>query len=263
MFSTKLVLPMIGVRERIAEPESHPSITICITAFNEEEVIEDTIGDCLSILGTISGTHEILVVNDGSIDRTGEILAEISNKHQIIRVLTHPRNLGIARAHSWLIREAKGDLIFHFPADGEFKARELYKLLSKLQDGYDVVIGVRDKKEYNLYRLTISWIFNKLVLIFFKKNFVDIGGIRLARSVIWKNIPAKSTSAFFLAEKLILAYINGARIGFTYVDHVWRAKGKSKFNNPIKALKAFTDMLQFWLNRNDYKNLKINGTRTD
>lgn len=229
------------------EKSNWSSITICITAYNEEEIIADTINDCITVLNTIPGKHEILVVNDGSIDRTGEILNELSKKHQTIRVLTHPRNLGIARAHSWLIKEAAGDLIFHFPADGEIKAYELYKLINKLNEGNDIVIGVRGKKDYSFYRIAISWIYNWMVQLLFKINLVDIGGIRLARATVWKNITAKSNSAFFIAERLLLAHFNGARIGFTTVDHVWRPKGRSKFNNPLKAINAFNESFKFWL----------------
>lgn len=238
---------MIGHRERALQSASHPSISICITAYNEDEIIADTINDCITVLNTIPGKHEILVVNDGSIDHTGEILNELSKKHKTLRVLTHPRNLGIARAHSWLIQEAAGDLIFHFPADGEIKAYELYKLINKLNEGNDIVIGARKKKDYGLYRNTISWIYNWMVQLLFKINLVDIGGIRLARADIWKGIPTKSNSAFCNAERLLIAHSTGARIGFIPVEHIWRTKGKSKFNNPLLALETFKELFIFWL----------------
>jgi len=238
---------MIGLKERTLQSASHPSITICMTAYNEEAVIADTINDCITVLNQIPGHHEILVVNDGSTDRTGEILQELEKKHSRLRVLVHPENLGIAKAQRWLIQEAKGELIFHLASDGEWKAGELYKLLDKLHEGYDIVIGVRRKKHYSLYRKVISWFYNTLVLILFRKNLHDIGSIRLARAGLWKQTPAESNSAFFLAEKLLLAYLKGARIGFTVVDHVWRSKGRSKFNNPLKALEAFVELFRFWL----------------
>jgi len=229
------------------EKKSLSSISICMTAYNEQELIEETINDCTKLISTIPGEHEILVVNDGSTDDTGKILNKLSIKDSSLQILEHPKNLGIARAQRWLIQEAKGDLIFHFPADGEFKAQDLNKLLVKLEDGYDIVIGVRLKKQYSFYRSIISWIYNKFVLILFRTNLVDIGSIRLARASLWKRIPAESNSAFFIAEKLLIAHLNGARIGFTSVDHIWRSKGRSKFNNPVMALFTLSELFNFWL----------------
>jgi glycosyltransferase involved in cell wall biosynthesis len=250
---------MIGLRERTFQSASPPSITICMTAYNEEAVIADTVNDCISVLDQIPGQHAILVVNDGSTDRTGEILHELEKKHPRLRVLVHPENRGIARAQRWLVQEAKGELIFHFASDGEWKAKELHGLLDKLHEGYDIVIGVRRKKNYTLYRWITSRFYNVLVLILFGKNFHDIGSIRLARANLWKRIPAESNSAFFIAEKLLLAYRNGARIGFSPVDHVWRSTGRSKFNNPLRALEAFVELFNFWLSPRSRRTIDLWG----
>jgi glycosyltransferase involved in cell wall biosynthesis len=229
----------------IEAAEKNPSLSVCMTAYNEEGVIRETVLDCLSVLERIPGNHEILVVNDGSTDRTGEILHELAAQWPQLRVLVHPENRGYAAAQRWLIRAASKDLIFHMAADGEWKAEELYKMLEKMREGFDIVIGVRRKKHYSLYRKAVSWIYNVLVVLLFQKNLHDIGSIRLARANVWKRVPAQSNSAFFMAEKLLLAHRNGARIGFTPVDHVWRLKGKSKFSNPLNAVKAMDELVRF------------------
>jgi glycosyltransferase involved in cell wall biosynthesis len=228
-------------------PVSPTSITVCMPAYNEEAVIADTVYDCAKTLAELPGQHTILVVNDGSTDRTGEILADLARQLPQLRILVHPENRGIAHAQSWLIREAEGELIFHIAADGEWRASELHGLLGKLNEGYDIVIGVRRRKHYSWYRKMVSWVYNMLVVVLFGKNLRDIGSIKLARARLWKRIPAEANSAFFLAKKLLLAYRNGARIGFTSVEHVWRSTGRSKFNNPMRALEAFVELLSFWL----------------
>jgi dolichol-phosphate mannosyltransferase len=223
-----------------------PSITICMTAYNEEAVIANTICDCITVLNQIPGDHTILAVNDGSTDRTGEILQNLAAQYAQLRILVHPENRGIAQAQRWLIGEAQSDLIFHLAADGEWRASELHGLLAKLSQGYDIVIGVRRHKHYSAYRKVVSWLYNVFTLLLFGKNFRDIGSIKLVRAGLWKRLPAESNSAFFMAERLLLASRNGARIGFVPVDHVWRATGRSKFNNPLRALEAFVELVQFW-----------------
>jgi glycosyltransferase involved in cell wall biosynthesis len=227
-----------------------------MTAYNEQAVIADTICDCLTVLDQIPGHHEILVVNDGSTDRTGEILSDLAMNYSQIRILVHPENRGIAQAQRWLIHEAKGSLIFHIAADGEWRASELHRMLHQLNEGYDIVIGVRRKRHYSVYRKIVSWMYNMLVLVLFRRNFHDIGSIRLVRAALWKRIPSESNSAFFIAEKLLLAHRNGCRIGFIGVDHVWRSSGRSKFNNPLRALDAFVELLAFRLSIRS--RLKIN-----
>jgi glycosyltransferase involved in cell wall biosynthesis len=238
---------MIQTGQSSVEGTPHPSITICIAAYNEEAAIARTIQDCVGVLEQIPGRHTVLVVNDGSTDRTGDILRELALTYSQLRILVHPENQGIAQAQRWLIREAEGDVIFHFPADGEFRVSELPGLLNTLNEGYDIVIGVRRKKHYSLYRKAVSWFYNVLVVMLFRQNLRDIGSIRLVRARLWKRIPAQSRSSFFIAEKLLLASRNGARVGFAQVDHVWRSTGRSKFHNPLRALEAFADAVAFWL----------------
>lgn len=248
---------MIEPRQPPVEETPHPSITICIAAYNEEAAITDTIRDCMTVLDQIPGRHSILIVNDGSTDRTGEILGDLAVKFSRLRVLVHPENRGIAKAQRWLIREADGDLIFQISADGEWRISELQGLLNKLNEGYDIVIGVRRKKHYSLYRKAVSWFYNMLVAVLFRKNLRDIGSIKIARARLWKRIPARSQSAFFNAEKLLLAYRNGARIGFTPVDHVWRPTGRSNFNNPLRALETFAELVGFWLSPQSRQKLDL------
>jgi dolichol-phosphate mannosyltransferase len=239
------------------ETPTLPSITVCMTAYNEEAIIANTLHDCLSTLERIPGDHNILVVDDGSTDRTGEILRGFEARYSNVRVLVHPENRGFVAGLRWLIAEAEGDLIFHLAADGEWKAAELHGMLAKLSEGYDIVIGVRREKHYSFYRGVISRLYNLLVLVLFGKQFRDIGSIRLARASLWKRIPATSNSAFFIAEKLLLAHRNGARIGFVPVDHQWRSSGHSKFNNPLNAARALGELVTFWMSPRSRQRIEL------
>ncbi|MGH9172731.1 MAG: glycosyltransferase family 2 protein, partial [Vicinamibacterales bacterium] len=193
--------------------------------------------------------YEIIVVNDGSTDGTGAILQALATTDPRLLVVTNEVNRGFAAGVRRLLRDAPGELVFYLAADGEWRARELFGLLDKLGEGYDLVIGVRRQKHYGAYRLATSWLFNLLVRALFGINLQDVGSITLAYSRIWKRISPQSDTAFACAEVLLLAWLNGARIGFTPVDHVWRSTGRSKFNNPLRALEAFADLFAFWLSQ--------------
>lgn len=224
-----------------------PFISICVAAYNEQQALAETVGECARVLHAVPGSHEILVVDDGSVDRTREVLEAVSATVGELRYLVHQRNLGYAAAQRTLIREARGELIFHVPADGEMKASELPKFLAKLAEGYDIVVGVRENKEYTRYRRLVSCVYNRLIVLLFGVNLRDVGGMRLATSAIWKQLAVRSGSATCMAERLVLAQRGGARIGFVSITHHWRRTGRSKFNHPWAAFRSLIDLLRLRL----------------
>jgi dTDP-4-amino-4,6-dideoxygalactose transaminase len=239
------------VRASLGAPvaSASPTITICMTVYNEEAVIAATIRECLDVLDEVPGEHSILVMNDGSTDSTGRILEALAASDRRVRVLTNATNRGFAVSVRRLFGAAPGEVIFHIAGDGEWRARELHGLLRKLREGFDVVVGIRRRKNYGPYRQVVSWIFNRLIRVVFGQDLRDAGSITLAYSRQWKRIAPRTDSAFFSAEVLLLAALDGARIGFAPVDHVWRSTGKSNFNSPLRALEAFIDLCAFRLSR--------------
>src|SRR5262249_41049129 len=134
----------------------------------------------------------------------------------------------------------------HIGADREWRMAEIPRLLAALE-GYDIVIGVRREKQYTWGRKVVSACFNGLVALLWGKHFGDLGSIKMVRSKLWKQIPLTSQSAFVHAQRLLIAYRNGARITTIPVDHLPRRAGQSKFARPSQAVRALIELLQFWL----------------
>lgn len=253
----KLTVVPVVAPAAAAAPTGHPSITVCMTAFNEEGQIGDTLSDVAKVLDALPGEHTLLVVDDGSHDRTGEIVRARAGADPRIRLLVHPENRGVAHALRWLIAEAPGDVLFHLASDGEWSASELFGMLDKLNEGYDIVIGVRTSKHYTLYRKIVSRCYNLLIGGLFGTWLGDAGSIRIARAARWKPVPADSNSAFFVAEKLLTARRSGCRIGLAPVAHRWRKKGTSSFNNPLKALVAFRELIAYRLSPRSFRRVEL------
>ncbi len=222
-------------------------VSVCIPAYNEEAVIADTIADVVGVLAALPGQHELLVVDDGSIDRTWEMLTELAARYPVLRLLRHDRNRGLAAAQKTLVDAARGDYIMHIGADGEWRAAELIPMLAKLEEGHDIVIGVRRDKRYTLSRKVISAGYNLLVALLWGKHFGDLGSIKLVRSSLWKRIPFTSSTAAVNAQRVLIAYRNGARIGTVLVDHRGRKGGRSKFAHPRHAAAAAAELIRFRL----------------
>ncbi len=227
-------------------PAAVTGVSICIAAFNEELNVPHTVAEAAETLGAIPGTHEILIVDDGSEDGTWKELCRLQDQFPQLRPLKHSRNRGIAEAQKTLVSEAVGPYIFHIGADRQWHMNELRRMLQTLQEGdYDVVIGVRTNKKYTLWRKFVSSSFNMIVALLWGKHFGDLGSIKLAKAPLWKQIPFGSSSAFVHAQRLLIAHNNGAKIGTIPVDHLERVAGTSKFTSPVQAWKAFSELIRF------------------
>ncbi len=120
-------------------------ISIVIPAFNEEGSIEKVVEEAFSVLKEISSDYEVLVVDDGSRDRTAPILDTMSNLDPRLRVIHHRTNQGAGSALKTCYTNASGKLVFFVPADGQVSAKELYKLLPFAKDAH-AVVGCRAKR---------------------------------------------------------------------------------------------------------------------
>jgi len=236
-----------NVPQSPAVSESQPIVSVVIPAFNEEQVIAETVGEAAELLAGVPGAHEILVCDDGSSDGTLAVLRELEPRVPMLRVLVHERNRGNPAAQRTLVTAARGRYIFHIGADREWRMAELVPMLAKLEAGADIVIGVRRRKQYSLARKFVSGSYNWLVALLWGRHFGDLGSLRMARASLWQQLPFESDSAFIHAERILIAYGNGAVIETVPVDHVARTTGSSKFANPKAAASALVDLVKFRL----------------
>jgi len=222
-------------------------LSVCIPAYNEADILGETIEEAVDTLRAIPGEHEILVVDDGSTDDTWTVLQEAARRHPQVRPLRHPRNQGNPVALKTLVEAARGEVIFHIGADREWRMAEIPRMLAVLEQGNDIVIGVRKHKQYTPWRRFVSGAYNLLVAALWGRHFGDLGSIKMARASLWKRIPFDTTSAFVNAERILIAYRSGARIATLPVGHRARRTGRSSFTSPLHALRAFRDLVRFRL----------------
>jgi len=95
-------------------------ISMCFPAYNEEKNIASVLNECLSLKKNSKFKWEFVVVDDGSKDRTGEILKQFSKKDSSIVYYKHAKNMGYATAFRTCLRHAKGDVVFVIDSDGQY-----------------------------------------------------------------------------------------------------------------------------------------------
>src|SRR5688572_25142097 len=104
----------------------------------------------------VTDDFEVLVVNDGSVDKTGEILHRLQAELPFLRVVTHERNLGYGAALITGFKNAAKDLIFYTDGDGQYDVREMHLLLARMEPGIDLVNGYKVKRADAWYRVLIG-----------------------------------------------------------------------------------------------------------
>ena len=220
-------------------------ISICIPAYNEEKTIEQAVHDASETLKKTNVPGEILVIDDCSNDSTKEILERTKKNMPILQVRHHAANQGIAKTFNELYRWASRELVFLYPADGQWKMNILIDMFGLIDD-YDLVVARRTKKHYNLSRKIVSWIFNFLPILLFRTRTYDAGSLKLARREIY-DIPVISSGVFVEAERIVRAKRLGYRIGSIGVDHIPRISGKSSGAKLALIAQSIVDLISCWI----------------
>jgi glycosyltransferase involved in cell wall biosynthesis len=156
--------------------ENQFSVSIVIPAFNEESAIADVVKGVLGRLSSVE--HEVIVVNDCSVDNTA-LWAEQAGA----RVLSHPVNKGYGAALKTGIRNAKHEWIIMFDADGQHDPDDVLRLIERVQQGLDMVVGARDKSSFQYAsRMPGKWLIHKIASFLVGEQPEDINsGLRIFR----------------------------------------------------------------------------------
>jgi glycosyltransferase involved in cell wall biosynthesis len=194
-------------------PSTPDSVSLFFPVYRDERTVRTVAEKALSLLSSLGGEHEVIIIDDGSPDRSGEIADELAREDPRIRVIHHPRNLGYGAAVRSGIGASRFDLVCMTDGDDEYEVEDFRKLL-KLRDRYDLVITFRYKKIYSGTRIFVSWVYNRLLRFLFRTPFRDVStGLRLARRSVLEDVELEATSPFIGAELAIKAMLKGYRVG--------------------------------------------------
>ncbi len=159
--------------------EANFDLSIIIPSYNEEVRLPETLQRIAEYLPTLRMRTEVLVVDDGSTDRTAAVAESFHGKLTVLRVLSNGTNRGKGYSVRQGMLEAQGDMVLFTDADLSAPIEEAEKLLRPLNNGYDVAIGSRamDRSlistRQSIFRETAGIIFNKIVRMVLRLPFVD------------------------------------------------------------------------------------------
>ncbi|PIS09412.1 hypothetical protein COT75_01900 [Candidatus Beckwithbacteria bacterium CG10_big_fil_rev_8_21_14_0_10_34_10] len=222
-------------------------LSVFFPAYNEEKNIKKTVLNAVKVLKQVSSKWEIVVVNDGSTDKTGEIVKRLSKNDKRIKLIDHQFNKGYGGALKTGIASCQYNLIAYTDSDGQFDFWEINKFLKKMEKS-DLAIGYRLKRTDILYRRVLAKILMFTNLILFGLNVKDVDcGFKLFKRKVIKEIGQLYTSsAITETELLVRAKKKGFKVCEIGVKHNSRIEGEQTGGKAGVVIKAAVDGLSLW-----------------
>jgi dolichol-phosphate mannosyltransferase len=226
-----------------SEPRAQPYYSIVIPAYNEEDVVGELLDELRRFLGTWRSDYELLMIDDGSSDRTAEIIGNrFANwsQGQLVRL---SRNCGQGAALYYGMKRACGQVVILMDGDGQNDPQDIPKMLAPL-DRVDMVVGVRVDRRDSFTRRTMSRLANAARSRILRDGVADTGcGIKaFHRRVIDAFIPMRTLYSFMPA----LAISAGFTVDQVPVHHRPRSGGKSKYGVRQFLWRPLLDLIGVW-----------------
>lgn len=211
-----------------------------IPAFNEEENVEELHAEIVEVCRQNNYIFEIIFINDGSSDKTEEIIKELSP----VKLISFRKNFGQTAALDAGIKEAQFDYIITLDADRQNNPKDVPKLINYLEkNNLDVVSGWRKNRKDSFMKRTVSRGANLLRKILVNDGINDSGcTLKIYNKECFYDLNLYGEMHRFIPAIL---KIKGYKIGEIIVDHRPRTKGKTKYNL-TRTTRGFIDMLSVW-----------------
>lgn len=209
-----------------------PSLSIFMPAYNEEGNIAGTIIDASKAARLVARRYEIVVVDDGSQDRTAEIVSSLARHDPRIRLVKHRTNRGYGAAVKTGLAACKLDWIFFTDSDGQFHYDELPEFVAK-RGSADLVIGYRKKRMDPFHRVFVAQVLLKLWnFLLFRLTVRDVDcAYKLFPSSLRDRVKLETSSAITVTEFVVKALRAGYKLKQLPVHHYPRRFGEQTGGN--------------------------------
>lgn len=247
------------------------SVSLLCWAYNEEDSIGEYLERAARLMDATVDDYEIILIEDGSTDRTYKIAAEFQKKNQRLKIFRNERNLNVGISSQRAIMKASKEFLFWQTIDWSYDISDLRMHLEHLKE-YDIVQGVRRKpvdvrirffkpfalmlKLFGIKHLTrrsdtvskaiISVINYMLIRLLFRVPLSDFQNITFYPANWIQSVKYESKSSFANPEGLIKSYWNGKTIKEVPINFISRNRGKAKGTRPMAIINSVKDILLLW-----------------
>lgn len=223
--------------------QDKPSVSVFFPVYNDERTVARVTLKALDVLSRVAREYEVLIVDDGTPCRAGQIADDLADKDPRVRVIHHPKNLGYGAAIRTGLENVRYEWVCFTDGDDEYEIYDLEKLM-RLRDRYDLIITFRYAKLYSGFRIFVSWVYNQALRALFKTQFRDIStGLRLVRRELVSELDLKSNSPFIGAEIAIKTMLKGFPVGEVGIQTFPREFGHGSATSWRNIVATIKDMI--------------------
>ena len=221
------------------------SVSFFCPAYNDEKNLPTLVPYVSEFLKEITDVYEIIIVHDGSPDKTGEVADTLAKEYPNVRVIHHAKNMGYGSALRDGFAEAKYDYVMYTDGDNQYDVREFLQYLHLL-DTSDVLSGYVREKAVSLRRKVQSEVWNWLVRILFFVWCRDIDcAMKMYKRKVLETISIKSSSCFIDAEMIIKAKKAGFKVAQFPVTNFPRTEGLASGSKMSVIVPTIVEMIKY------------------
>jgi len=225
------------------------SVSAFFPCYNDAPTIAGLVRSVHEALSTVLEDFEVIVVNDGSHDESGAVLASLAQELPRLRVVTHERNRGYGGALISGFGAATKEWIFYTDGDGQYDPSEVLSLLEAVDPSTDVVQGWKIARGDPLHRRIIGRVYHHAVKATFRLRVRDTDcDFRLLRRSLLQQLSLRSTSGVICVEMMRGLQDAGARFVEVPVHHASRPHGRSQFFRLPHLTRTGLQLLSLWWN---------------
>ena len=225
------------------------SLSVFFPAYNDAPSLPALLRKTFEVLERHVDDYEVIVVNDGSYDNTGEVLDELRITYMPrLRVITHPENRGYGGALRTGLGAAKKEFVFYTDGDGQYDVGELPGLLALVRPDTGLVNGYKTERQDPPHRIWIGRLYNFCARLLFRIRIRDIDcDYRLIRRALLHRIHLTSTSGTICVELVRKLELSGCEVKEIGVHHYPRLHGRSQFFRVRSLAKTFFQLGRLWV----------------
>jgi undecaprenyl-phosphate 4-deoxy-4-formamido-L-arabinose transferase len=230
--------------EKISE-----SISLVIPVKNERNLLESTVRRCIKTLSRDFTDFELILIDDGSTDGTGDMMDELAKHEERIHVLHNNINLNVGISVQCGMAVATKDFVVHNAVDLPLSVEDIARSIHHMKDCDILVLERKSYSGYTLWRWITSKVNRLLLRVMFGRNDIhDMNFTQIyRRDIMQKLFPIARSPAFTTPEMILRAQCLGLRVKSVMVDYQPRTVGKGAFGKPHDILWSLYDMLRFRL----------------
>ena len=225
-----------------------PGLSIFFPAYNDAGTIASLVLIAGMTARRLTADYEVIVVDDGSPDHTGELLDEMARSYPWLKVVHHEQNRGYGGALRTGFETASKDLVFYTDGDAQYDPREMAALWEALSERVDFVNGYKIGRSDPLHRIAIGRAYHWFVRLAFGLRLRDVDcDFRLMRRRVFERVDLTRSSGVICVELCKKVQDAGFGIAQVPVHHYHRTYGQSQFFNFPRVARTLLDLGRLWV----------------